>query len=71
MIKYFHQLTKQEFAALPKTMTYADIARDYPQPAWCKYPHALNGEMGCWSLMMFLVTTEHGCSSCECFRATT
>lgn len=23
----------------------------YKQPDWCKYPNALEGQMGCWSLM--------------------
>lgn len=50
--RYFHELEQKEIDALiadKKTIGY--IMETYKQPAWCKYPNALEGQMGCWSLM--------------------
>ncbi len=69
MIKYFHELTQGEFDELVKThMTWGECAKKYPQPIWCSYPDAVEGEMGCWSLMDFRVTGRQYCYSCECFK---
>jgi hypothetical protein len=49
---YFHELGQKEVDALTadkKTIGY--IMETYKQPDWCKHPNALEGEMGCWSLM--------------------
>jgi len=49
---YFHELEQTEIDALiddKKTIGY--IMETYKQPDWCKYPNALKGQMGCWSLM--------------------
>lgn len=66
MIKYFHELTEGEFKALPD-MTWAECAKDYPQPIWCSYPEAVQGVMGCWSLMCFMVTGRSYCKNCDCY----
>ena len=50
--RYFHELEQTEIDALiddKKTIGY--IMETYKQPDWCKYPNALEGQMGCWSLM--------------------
>ena len=50
--RYFHELEQKEVDALiadKKTIGY--IMETYKQPDWCKYPNALEGQMGCWSLM--------------------
>ncbi len=68
MIKYFHELTKEDYQAMIDKggMTYADLARDYPGPKWCEYGEPTEGIMGCWSLMAHLVTGEWFCISCDC-----
>lgn len=67
MIKYFHELTKEEFQALvdSKKYTWGMLAHDYPQPEWCNYPNATEGHMGCWSLMSHLVKDRAWCKDCE------
>lgn len=50
--RYFHELEQKEVDALianKKTIGY--IMETYKQPYWCKYLNALEGQMGCWSLM--------------------
>jgi len=50
--RYFHELEQKEVDDLitdKKTVGY--IMETYKQPFWCRYPNALEGEMGCWSLM--------------------
>jgi hypothetical protein len=50
--RYFHELEQKEVDALiadKKTIGY--ILETYKQPDWCKYPNALAGKMGCWSLI--------------------
>lgn len=51
-----------------KEYTWADIQEKYRQPKWCGYPEALNGGMGCWSLISRLDCSEDSCKKCECFR---
>ena len=49
---YFHEISQEEVDKLiadKKTIGY--IMETYKQPDWCKYPNALDGQMGCWSLM--------------------
>lgn len=68
MIKFFHQLSEDEFKVLCDTkMTWEECAREYPQPQWCGYPEAVQGVMGCWSLMDFLVTGRSFCRHCDCY----
>lgn len=50
--RYFHELEQKEVDSLiadKKTIGY--IMETYRQPIWCRYPNALEGQMGCWSLM--------------------
>lgn len=69
MIKYFHELTQEEYQKLvEQKYTYDQLAKDYPQPVWCAYPNATEGIMGCWSLMGFMVTGEDCCKSCDCYK---
>ena len=69
MIKYFHELTKEEFGELLKEkLTWEECAKLYPQPEWCEYPEAVCGEMGCWSLMYHKVTGKEFCKGCDCFK---
>ena len=35
------------------------------QPAWCNYPEAASGPMGCWSLWYGYVTGPEYCCNCD------
>jgi hypothetical protein len=49
---YFHELEQKEIDALiADKKTIGFIMETYKQPDWCKYPNALKGRLGCWSLM--------------------
>jgi len=67
MIKYFHELTKEEFKKLVGTITYKQLAKDYPGPPWCTHPDVTEGVMGCWSLMNHKVNRDF-CKSCDLSR---
>jgi hypothetical protein len=69
MIKYFHELTADEYKKLVGKITWADLSRDYPQPPWCNYSDAAIGIMGCWSLTSHIVSSEKFCEGCECHKA--
>ena len=67
---YFHLLPAADFERLKaagKTWSYA--MKHYRQPDWCGYPNALDGMMGCWSLVWRQVTGEAYCAKgCECYK---
>ena len=68
VIKYFHELTPDEFKELQKThMTWGECAEKYPKPEWCAEPIAVD-PLGCWSLIGHYVTGEEYCKKCECYR---
>jgi hypothetical protein len=71
MIKYFHQLTEQEFLQiryLNINITYEELERLYPQPVWCTYPQAIYGILGCHSLTTHRVINETYCNTCNYSR---
>ncbi|MHA2218084.1 MAG: hypothetical protein ACXACY_19285 [Candidatus Hodarchaeales archaeon] len=48
----FHELPQEQVDKLiadKKTIGY--IMENFRQPDWCQYHNALEGKMGCWSLM--------------------
>ena len=68
--KYFHLMTDAQWKAWkaqkpPATWRSLQDA-GWLQPAWCSYPNALDGMMGCWSLIYRRVTGEAYCGNCEC-----
>ena len=70
--RYFHLLTDAEWAAWkaqdpPATWRGLQDA-GYVQPDWCGYPDALDGMMGCWSLIYREVSSEDYCKNCELYR---
>ena len=69
MIKYFHELSKEEFSLLVGKITYGELAEKYPQPEWCTYPEATAGMMGCWSLVGHMVTGKEFCKNCDCCKS--
>jgi hypothetical protein len=62
--KYFHELSLTEYEAT-KNLFVAEVMHQYKQPDWCEYPGALEGVMGCWSLVGGMVKDEEFCRSCE------
>lgn len=67
-IEYFHELSKEQYGGLEASgITWGQIMKAYKQPQWCRYPDALEGEMGCWSLIYGMVTGEHYCMKCELY----
>jgi hypothetical protein len=68
--KFFHELDDGEFEAFKQAdAKWGDIAKLHPQPEWCEYPGALDGPMGCWSLVGRMVTGVEYCHGCECCAA--
>ena len=68
MIKYFHELTDEEFKkVIDSKITVKELSEKYPQPPWCTYPNALNGLMGCWSLTHRKGISKEYCSGCDAF----
>ena len=66
MIKYFYQLTPEEYGKVVATkITWGECATLYPQPDWCNYPGAICWVMGCWSLMSHLIHSRKDCIKCE------
>lgn len=63
-MKYFHQLSESDRIEA-SNLTVAQILNQYTQPDWCKYPDALAGCMGCWSLVGGIVKDEICCKGCE------
>ena len=69
MKKYFHELAEKEFkAVVDEKITWEECAESYPQPEWCRYSDAVQGIMGCWSLMSHMVTGEDFCKTCEMYK---
>ena len=75
--EYFHELSQQEIDKLisdKRTIGY--IMENYKQPKWCKYPDALGGILGCWSLMdlqkngLRTKISEEFCKDCDEFMKT-
>ena len=68
--KFFHLMPGGEFKRLSaQGMTWRGLQdMGYVQPDWCTYPDALDGMMGCWSLINGKVKGETSCKGCECYR---
>lgn len=63
---YFHELPKEEKERiLASRMLMCEFMDKYQQPAWCKFPNALSGLMGCWSLMLGDIETIRDCRECD------
>ena len=51
-IQYFHELHQDKIDELIENKaTIFQIKQMFKQPDWCNYPNALDGFLGCWSLM--------------------
>jgi hypothetical protein len=71
---YWHQLPDSVVDHLFDIggITWGDIVENYSQPPWCQYPQALNGALGCWSLvdtkLRHTITAKLCERECEHFR---
>jgi hypothetical protein len=74
--RYWHKLQDSTIKRLVKNkVTIQECMKRYKQPDWCEYPNALEGVMGCWSLMDSMdlrhkISLEY-CASCECCKGIT
>lgn len=67
---FFHELTDEQYKELEDSgATWGDVMDRFKRPVWCTYPNALEGEMGCWSLIYRTGVSEHYCRNCELFDA--
>lgn len=73
--KYFHELSDEEYKVLlDSDMGIREFMDSYSQPLWCNYPNALEGRMGCWSLMGLWgiknrIRCERDCVNCDCYES--
>ena len=67
---FFHELPQSVIDQMVKEhKTFQYIMDNYRQPEWCKYPDALNGNMGCWSLTLHRTKiSREFCKDCDCYR---
>ena len=74
MLKYYHELRREEFLWLAKEKnTWGEIEQDFPQPPWCSYHQAIRGLAGCWSLIHWkdgysMVTGKDFCKTCDLYE---
>lgn len=75
--RYFHEIPQEEVDGLiadKKTWNY--VIREYRQPEWCVYPEALEGQVGCLSLVdlkkngLRTKISREFCKTCEFFNDT-
>ena len=66
----FHLMPAEQFERLKKAgKTWSYAMKHYRQPDWCSYPNALDGMMGCWSLINRKVTGEPYCAKgCDQYK---
>lgn len=73
MIKpYWHKIPKDDQESVLKYsgLTVGEFMKKYRQPKWCGYHSALEGQMGCWSLMVpGRIIGIESCSGCELLRS--
>jgi hypothetical protein len=71
MYNYWHTITNDELNKLLEAdTTWGEVGKNYKQPEWCRYPEALSGPLGCWSLTIFDYIhniCESYCEDCDMF----
>lgn len=75
-MKYLHSASNAQINKLLESqVTIGEMQKQYQQPPWCSYPGALDGEMGCRSLMdldgLRKKISPRFCRSCDCFQKNT
>jgi len=67
-MRYFHEIDEQERQAIfDRNIPVREVVEQYKQPDWCTYRNALQGGMGCWSLLLGDVAKkgEEFCRTCD------
>lgn len=72
---YFHELSQEQIDKfIADKKNWGDIMREYKQPEWCAHPNALEGQMGCWSLIDLQeggqrtkINNDY-CKTCDCYK---
>jgi hypothetical protein len=72
MKPFFHTQTNEVLEKeILAGITVGELKTKYQQPTWCGYPEALEGMMGCWSLMdvkgLRNQISKPFCRKCDCF----
>ena len=63
---FWHELTNEQQNTVAESgIILNTFMKIFSQPKWCKYPDALQGYMGCWSLMKGKVHGINDCKDCE------
>jgi len=71
MKRYFHRIHPTRVAIFQRRgCTWAWIKERYYRPRWCALREALDGEMGCWDLVMRAVHRREDCRDCEYRKGT-
>ena len=68
MTPYWHKIPKEDQKQVLtfSKMMIGDFIQKFRQPAWCGYPDALRGQMGCWSLIRpGRITNINDCLGCD------
>jgi hypothetical protein len=70
-MRYWHTLEDSTIKRLiARKTTWGEVMKRYSQPDWCNYPDALEGVMGCWSLidvhLRHQISRDY-CKGCDCF----
>ena len=71
MQPYWHKIPCEDQKSVLKflKMTIGEFTTKYQQPKWCGYSGGLDGEYGCWSLLIpGRVTSIEFCNECELCR---
>jgi len=69
MKRYWHELSREEQERIiDEGITIGELMRKYKQPKWCTYTDALQGQMGCWSLVWGDIHSEEDCKGCDCYK---
>lgn len=63
---YWHELTKgQQSKVIESGVKIDTFKKIFSQPIWCSYTDALQGFMGCWSLMQGKINNIGDCGNCN------
>ena len=71
MIKYFHELTQNEYDDLRcRSVRWSKIVELYPKPDWCKDENALKDDVckQCWMLVGLFVKSKDSCAYCKYYK---
>ena len=66
---YWHEIPYEEQGKIMEEsgLTTEQFLSRYKQPHWCGYPEALDGMMGCWSLILGKsIHCQSDCGDCDC-----